>query len=122
MAPEQAVGNNAGDTSATEIYGPRPAPYQSLTGHPPFAAGTSFERVRLVLDTEPRQPRLLNPKVDRVLATICLRCLEKGPKRRYTSAFTLAEDLERWLRHEPIRARHTGAFTRSEKWLRRNPT
>ena len=74
-----------------------------------------------MLDTEPRQPRLLNPKIDRDLSTICLKCLEKDRKRRYSTALALAEDLEHWLKHEPIRARHTGIFTRGEKWVRRNP-
>src|SRR5437667_4397397 len=104
MAPEQAVGNNAGVTSATDIYGLGAVFYQLLTGHPPFAAGTTYETVRLVLDTEPRQPRLWNRKIDRDLATICLKCLEKDPKRRYASALALAEDLERWLKHEQILA------------------
>ena len=62
------------------------------------------------LDTEPRQPRLLNPKINRDLSTICLKCLEKDPQHRYPSALALAEDLERWLKHEPIQARHTGVF------------
>src|SRR5207302_887367 len=75
-----------------------------------------------VLDTEPRQPRLLNPKVDRDLATICLKCLDKDQQRRYSSALALAEDLERWLEHEPIRGRRTGLFTRGRKWVLRNPT
>jgi eukaryotic-like serine/threonine-protein kinase len=120
MAPEQAVGNNERVSSATDIYGLGSVLYQLLTGHPPFAGGTTYETVRLVLDAEPRQPRLLNPKVDRDLATICLKCLEKDPQRRYSSALALAEDLERWLKHEPIRGRRTGIFTRGRKWVRRN--
>ncbi len=120
MAPEQAVGNNARVTSATDIYGLGAVLYQLLTGHPPFAGGTTYETVRLVLDTEPRQPRLWNPKVDRDLATICLKCLDKDPQRRYSSALALAEDLERWLKHEPIRGRRTGIFTGGRKWMRRN--
>jgi TolB-like protein/predicted Ser/Thr protein kinase len=120
MAPEQAVGNNARVTSATDIYGLGAVLYQLLTGHPPFAGGTTYETVRLVLDTEPRQPRLWNRKIDRDLATICLKCLDKDPQRRYSSALALAEDLERWLKHEPIRARRTGIFTRGRKWVRRN--
>jgi serine/threonine protein kinase/tetratricopeptide (TPR) repeat protein len=122
MAPEQAVGNNAAITSATDVYGLGAVLYQLLTAHPPFAGGTTFETVRLVLDTEPRQPRLLNPKIDRDLNTICLKCLEKDPKSRYASALALAEDLERWLKHEPIWAHRTGIFTRGKKWLRRNPS
>src|SRR4029450_7773891 len=122
MAPEQAAGNNAGVPSPTDISGLGAVLYQLLTGHPPFAGGTPYETVRLVLDTEPRQPRLLNPKIDRDLATICLKCLDKDPQRRYSSALALAEDLEHWLKQEPIRARSTGIFTRGRKWVRRNPT
>jgi serine/threonine-protein kinase len=122
MAPEQAVGNNAAVSSLTDVYGLGAVFYQLLTGQPPFAGGTTYETIKLVLDTEPRQPRLLNPKIDRDLSTICLKCVEKDPKRRYPSALALAEDLERWLKHEPIRAHRSGIFTRGRKWVRRNPT
>ena len=122
MAPEQAVGNNAAVSSVTDVYGLGAVLYQLLTGQPPFAGGTTYETIKLLLDTEPRQPRVVNPKIDRDLSTICLKCLEKDPKRRYSSALALAEDLERWLKHEPILARHTGIIGRSRKWVRRNPS
>src|SRR5216117_775192 len=122
MAPEQAAGNNPAIASVTDVYGLGAVLYQLLTGQPPFAGGTTYETIKLLLDTEPRQPRLLNPKIDRDLSTICLKCLEKDPKRRYSSALALAEDLERWLKHEPIQARHTGIVARGRKWMQRNPT
>src|SRR6266498_1616999 len=121
MSPEQAVGNNAAISNATDVYGLGAVFYQLLTGQPPFAGGATYETIKLLLDTEPKQPRLLNPKIDRDLSTICLKCLEKDPKRRYSSALALAEDLERWLRHEPIQARRTGVVARGKKWLQRNP-
>src|SRR3954454_13187861 len=121
MAPEQAVGNNAAISNVTDVYGLGAVLYQLLTGHPPFAGGTTYETIKLLIDTEPRHPRLLNPKIDRDLSTICLKCLEKDPRRRYASARALAEDLERWLKHEPIQARRTGVFSQGKKWIRRNP-
>src|SRR5213083_932287 len=121
MAPEQASGRNEQLTSATDVYGLGAVFYQLLTDHPPFAGETTFETIKLVLDTEPRQPRLWNRKIDRELSTICLKCLEKDPKRRYSSALALAEDLEHWLKHEPIRAKRSGFFTHARKWVRRKP-
>ncbi|MBO0695017.1 MAG: protein kinase, partial [Verrucomicrobia bacterium] len=132
MAPEQARGNQGAAVSSPpreaklsrpmDVYGLGAVLYQLLTGHPPFAGGTTYETIKLLLETEPRAPRLWNPKVDRDLSTICLKCLEKDPTRRYNSALALAEDLERWGRHEPIQARRIGVLGRGKKWLQRNPT
>jgi serine/threonine protein kinase/Flp pilus assembly protein TadD len=132
MAPEQARGDQgaavssppkaAGLTRAVDVYGLGAVLYQLLTGHPPFAGGTTYETIKLLLDTEPRPPRQLNPKIDRDLSTTCLKCLEKDPRHRYSSALALAEDLEHWLKHEPIRAKPSGFFTHGRKWVRRNPS
>jgi serine/threonine protein kinase/tetratricopeptide (TPR) repeat protein len=121
MAPEQAAGHVKRLSPAADVYSLGAVFYQMLTGQPPFAGGTTYETIRLVMETEPRSPRLWNPRVDIDLATICLKCLEKDPARRYSSAEALAEDLERWLRHEPVRARRSGVFSRTHKWIRRNP-
>src|SRR6266511_1428294 len=121
MAPEQAAGEHTKLSKATDIYGLGAVLYQLLTDHPPFAGGTTYETIRLLLNTEPRQPRLWNRKIDRELSTICLKCLEKDPKRRYSSALALAEDLEHWLKHEPIRAKRSGVVRHAAKWVRRKP-
>jgi serine/threonine protein kinase/tetratricopeptide (TPR) repeat protein len=120
MAPEQVA--NETSTHATDVYGLGTVLYQLLTGRAPFVGDSSFETIRAVCDSEPPRPRAINRKVDGELETICLKCLEKSPQRRYESAEALAEDLERWLQHQPIHARPSGGLTRISKWIRRNPT
>ena len=121
VAPEQASGHIKDVTAAVDVYALGAVLYHLLAGQPPFVGTTHYETVRMVLEAEPKNPRLLNQKVDRDLATICLKCLEKDPGKRYLSAEALAEDLERWLRNEPITARPSGAITHGRKWLQRNP-
>lgn len=121
MSPEQAEGKGFKLTTAVDVYGLGAVLYQLLTGNPPFRADSPLETLRLVIDREPQRPSSINRRVDRDLETICLKCMEKDPQRRYGSAEAVAEDIERWLRKEPIRARPAGYFYRAGKWAVRRP-
>lgn len=118
MSPEQAAGKATG--RAADIYSLGAIFYEMLTRQRPFE-GAKMEVLKRVLEVEPPPPRSINPAIERDLATICLKCLDKNPVRRYGSALALAEDLERWLRHEPIRARDAGPWIRLQRWTARNP-
>jgi eukaryotic-like serine/threonine-protein kinase len=121
MAPEQAQGQCAQIGAATDIYALGAVLYELLTGRPPFRAATSFDTMMQVVHEEPVPPRRLQSKIPGELETICLRCLEKAPERRYATAAAMADDLQRFLRHEPIQARPAGAVERLCKWTRRKP-
>ncbi len=121
MPPEQARGGTKSVTTAADIYSLGATLYEALTGQTPFAGDSAGEIMRQVLDQEPARPRSINPKLDRDLETICLKCLAKEPARRYGSAEALAEDLERWLAGMPITARPVPAWEKAVKWVKRRP-
>lgn len=120
IPPEQAAGQKDQIGPASDVYSLGGILYHCLTARPPFVAESLTQTLRMVAETEPVSPRLLNAGVPRDLETICLKCLEKDPSRRYPSAQTLADDLNRFLHNEPIDARPVGLVLKVHRWCVRN--
>ncbi len=120
MSPEQRVGEFKNLTTASDIYSLGAIFYALLTGHPPFG-GPKSNIPWMDLPDEPARPRSLDPRVDADLETICLKCLDNDPNGRYSTAAALADDLDRWLRGEPITARPVSSWERAIKLARRKP-
>jgi tetratricopeptide (TPR) repeat protein/tRNA A-37 threonylcarbamoyl transferase component Bud32 len=121
MAPDQAAGRSKTVGPSADVYALGAIFYETLTGRPPFLGESAIETLKLVTSAEVVSPRSLRPDVPRDLETICLKCLEKAPDKRYRTAEELGLDLERFRSGEPIRARRSGPIRRISKWVRRHP-
>ncbi|HNQ89291.1 MAG TPA: protein kinase [Verrucomicrobiota bacterium] len=122
LPPEQAAGHRARVSRRTDVYALGATLYHLLTGRPPFQAESLAQTLDLVLHADPVAPRLLNPTVSRDLETICLKCLEKEPSRRYATAQELADELARFQAGEPIQARPPSPTGKVWRWCRRKPS
>ena len=121
MSPEQAQGRSGDVGVQSDVYALGAILYALLIGRPPFEGDTTAEILRKVEDVEPERPRSVNPRLPRDLETICLKCLDKAPTKRYSSAEHLAEELDRFLAGEPIHARPIAAPERLLRWCKRKP-
>jgi WD40 repeat protein/serine/threonine protein kinase len=121
MAPEQASGRPREHGPATDVYALGVILYELLTGQPPHRGETDLETLRLVCEQDPPSPRALRPGLPRDLETIALKCLEKRPTGRYSSAIELANDLQRFLDGRPVLARPVPPWERARKWVKRRP-
>jgi eukaryotic-like serine/threonine-protein kinase len=121
MAPEQTDGRLKQIGPATDVYALGAILYEVITGRAPFCAETAIETLMQVKNIEPVRPSRLRPELPRDLETICLKCLQKEPRKRYPSAEALADDLNRFLTDRPIQARPTSIAEHGLKWARRRP-